>query len=269
MNIEKTYKLVSSLLELEREPVGIKFVFNKDEYDIFDAEETENKYSYCAFVKKAGDGRKLKIHKGHNACFGGATALGFEEILPETISGVRRLKGKSYRDLGVSRKISKNMVYCAHKIYGVGIMPLKEYKEEPDVVIIVCKPYQAMRLSHGYAYHFGHVKDIKLAGMQAICEECTSYPYENGCFNISMMCSGTRMLAGWKEDEMGVGMPYRIFLNVVDGLINTVNPLERNKQKRIIKEKLNENNLNQYLAIRMTENYDQGLYHGGKVEINN
>ena len=146
---------------------------------------------------------------------------------------------------------------------------VKDYNEEPDVVIFVCKPYQAMRLSHGYAYHHGYANEIKLSGMQAICEECTSYPYENGCFNVSMMCSGTRMMAGWKDDEMGVGMPYRIFIDVLDGLIKTVNPLERNKHKKIIKEKLEKNNLSDLLDIRMNENYDDSCYIGGIVENEN
>lgn len=266
MDLERIDKILNSILELERYPIGIKFIFTEEEYDKLDAEESKNKTSYCRFVSRASEGRKLKIHKGHNACSGGAVALGFQDVLPESASGIRRLKTGIYRDLGVSRKISKNMVYCEHKIFGVSIMPLKDYKEEPDVVIFVCKPYQAMRLAHAYSYHYGHANDIKLSGMQAICEECTSYPYENGCFNMSMMCSGTRMMTGWKDDEMAVGMPYRIFLNVVDGLINTINPLERNKHKKIIKEKLEQNNLSDLLDIKMNQNYDDNCYIGGIVE---
>ncbi|WP_304332006.1 DUF169 domain-containing protein [Brachyspira innocens] len=266
MNLDEMDKILNSILELERCPVGIKFIFTEDEYNKLDAEETKNKTSYCRFVSRASEGRKLKIHKGHNACSGGAVALGFQSVLPENVSGVKRLKAGTYRDLGVSRKMSRNMVYCEHKIFGAAIMPLKDYKEEPDVVIFVCKPYQAMRLAHGYAYHYGHANDIKLSGMQALCEECTSYPYENGCFNMSMMCSGTRMMAGWKDDEMGVGMPYRIFLNVFDGLIKTINPLERNKHKKIIKEKLEKNNLSDLLEIKMNQNYDDNSYIGGIAE---
>ena len=268
-NFENMHNIINSILELNRYPVGIKFIFSKEEYDKLDAEELKNKTSYCKFVSMATKGRKLKIHKGHNACAGGAVALGFQEVIPETVSGVRRLNFKIYRDLGVSRSISKNMVYCEHKIFGTAIMPLKDYKEEPDVVIFVCKPYQAMRLSHGYAYHYGYANEIKLSGMQAICEECTSYPYENGCFNVSMMCAGTRMMAGWEDDEMGVGMPYRIFINVLDGLTKTVNPLERNKHKKIIKEKLEKNNLSDLLEIRMNENYDDNCYIGGIVKMEN
>ncbi|WP_028331119.1 DUF169 domain-containing protein [Brachyspira alvinipulli] len=265
-SMEERSKYLFSLLELERYPVGIKFLFSEEEYNSFNAEELKNKTSYCGFVSKASKGRKLKIHKGHNACSGGAMALGFQDVPEETKYGIKRRKVKTYRDLGVSRKMSRNMMYCEHRIFGTAIMPLKDYEEEPDVVIFICKPYQAMRISQGYAYHYGHADSIKLSGMQAICEECTSYPYENGCFNISMMCSGTRMLSGWKDDEMGIGMPYRIFLNVLDGIIKTVNPLERNKHKKIIKEKLEKNNLTDLLDIRMNENYDDGSYIGGIVK---
>ena len=102
--------------------------------------------------------------------------------------------------------------------------------------------------------------------MQAICQECTSLPYENDQLNISMLCSGTRMLGRWREDELAVGMPFRYLLDIVEGIKNTVNPLERNKNKKIIEKKLIDNQLNGQLEILFNENYDDNIYQGGKVE---
>ena len=145
-------------------------------------------------------------------------------------------------------------------------MPLEEYNQEPDVVIIVCNPFNAMRISQGYAYNYGHIENIKFAGMQAICQECTSLPYENDQLNISMLCSGTRMLGKWGENDLAVGMPFRFLEDVVKGIKQTVNPLERNKNKEIIKNKLIENNLDRQLEISFNQNYDDNVYKGGKVD---
>lgn len=266
MNINDSVKWLNILLQLERKPVGVKFLLTKKDYDTFNANENKNRMSYCTVVKRAGDGISQKIHRGHNACPGGAVALGFEKPTLENISGKRRLHQGTCRDLGVCRSISKNMVFCEHTTYGVAVMPLEAYDLEPDVVLIICNPFNAMRIIQGYSYKNGHASNIKLSGMSAICQECTSLPYEENQINISLLCSGTRMLAQWHKDEMAIGMPYRLYLDTVKGLINTVNPLERNSEKKLIEEKLSNGGIIGKLEIKYNHNYDDNAYKGGSVK---
>ena len=254
---------LETLLDLPRRPVGIHFLITKEAYDAFPAVEPKNRMSYCTMVRKASQGIMQKAHLGHMACGGGAAALGLSEPTEEMKDGTRRLKQGAYLDLGVCRKMSKNMVYCCHKAYGVGIAPLGECDVEPDVVIIICNPFNAMRIAQGYAYRSGHLKDICFSGMQAICQECTSRPFETDSINLSMMCSGTRMLAGWKKAELGIGMPYHLLEQVIEGLKSTVNPLERNKEKEKIALRMEERGLLGQLDIVMNKNYDDGCYRGG------
>lgn len=264
--INESVKWLDILLQLERKPVGIKFLLTKEDYDNFNASENKNRMSYCTVVKRAGNGISQKIHQGHSACSGGAVALGLEKPTLENISGRRRLHQGAYRDLGVCRSISKNMVFCEHNTYGVAVMPLEAYDVEPDIVLIICNPFNAMRIIQGYSYKNGHASNIKLSGMAAICQECTSLPYEENQINISLLCSGTRMLAQWRKDEMAIGMPYRLYLDTVEGLKNTVNPLERNPEKRLISEKLNNEGLTDKLEIKYNQNYDDNAYKGGLVK---
>ncbi|MCR1899700.1 DUF169 domain-containing protein [Irregularibacter muris] len=266
MIIKESAKWLNILLQLERKPVGIKFLLTREDYDAFPASENKNRMSYCTVVKRAGDGISQKIHRGHSACMGGAMALGLEETIQEAISGRRRFYQGAYRDLGVCRNISKNMVFCEHKAYGVAVMPLEAFDTEPDVVIIVCNPFNGMRIVQGYSYKNGHATNIKLSGMSAICQECTSLPYEENQLNLSLLCSGTRMLARWKKDEMAIGMPFRLYLEVVEGLKNTVNPLERNAEKEQIAEKLLQEEFTNQLEIKYNHNYDDNAYKGGRVE---
>lgn len=261
-NLEINLKKLYTYLDMKREVAGIKFLFTKEEFDEFPAEAFDSKMAYCTIVRDAMRGVSKKARVENFACMSAAKALGLDEVTPLDDSGKGRVEIGTYKNLCIGRSVSKDMVYCKHQIYGVAIMPLKEFKTEPDVAIIVSEPFNIMRLVQGYAYHNGQVKDVKLAGMQAICQECTSYPFENNCINISMLCAGTRLLSQWKKSEMGMGMPFYMFDEIIDGLENTVNPIERNRSKKIIEEKMKENHLDS-IDIIYNKNYDDGLY-GGK-----
>lgn len=268
MNIKENAGWLEVLLNLERKPVGVKFFFSKDQYDNFDTPENTDILPYCIVVKRASEGKSQKINKEHSGCMGSAWALGLAEPTKEVLSGERRANYGTYKDMGICRKVSKNMVFCKHDTYGLAVMPLEEFNEEPDIVILVTNPFNGMRIAQGYAYKHGHVENIKFSGMQAICQECTSLPYEESRINFSMLCSGTRMLANWKEDELGIGMPYRIFKDVIAGLQKTVNPLERNTNKKKIEEKINKSDLNliEDYNIKYNSNYDDKAYKGGLVK---
>lgn len=264
LDIKTSSILLESLLELKRKAVGIKFIFEKKEYDEFKANRIDNMMAYCTMVRNASQGKSYKVCLKNFACLGSAMALGLLKPNNGTISGKRRSENGSYKDLCISRSLSRDMVYCQHEIYGVGIMPLEEYKETPDVVIIITDPYNAMRIIQGNSYHNGQTKGIKMAGMQALCQECTSFPFETNEVNISMMCSGTRLLAQWNRDELAIGIPFNKFATILDGIKQTVNPFERNPQKKIIEERLRKNGLEEILNIEYGKNYDDGSYIGIK-----
>ena len=269
MNVNENAEWVEILLNLDRKAVGVKFFHSKEEYDDFDAPENQHIRPYCIVVKRASEGKSQKICQRHSGCMGAAWALGLDEPTKEVLSGRRRENHGAYRDLGVCRKISKHMVYMQHGTCGIAVMPLENFSVAPDVVIMVTNPFNGMRIAQGYAYSHGHVENIVFSGMQAICQECTSLPYEESRINFSMLCSGTRMVAKWNEDELGIGMPYRVFEDVIDGLKKTVNPLERNNGKEKIANKLQKSEFNEPsdLTIKYNSNYDDNAYKGGSAKI--
>jgi uncharacterized protein (DUF169 family) len=77
-----------------------------------------------------------------------------------------------------------------------------------------------------------------MLGNQAVCVECTAYPIITNQINISLFCSGTRFLAKWLDTEIAVGIPFDKFANVIEGVRLTVNAVEMNKRKEVIKAKL-------------------------------
>lgn len=249
------------LLDLRRKPVGIKFLLTEAEYALSQAIVPQNGMPYCTTVRWAGQGRSYKMDAAHCSCFAASRALGMTNVTEEAISGSRHEKLGVYENLCVSRSVARDMVYCAHKCAGVEIMPLEQYeKSNPDIVIIVTTPYNAMRITQGYAYHYGQLNSIKMTGMCAICQECTSYPYERNMPNISMLCSGTRCVAQWSKDELGIGIPFHYMGQVISGLRKTVNPMEFNKDKERISQRLANAGLKDTMEIVFNHNYYTGAY---------
>lgn len=259
----KNINKINDYLELSRDIVGIKFIKTEEEFNKNKGRKLPHMMAYCTMVRNAAsknDGVKAKVE--NIACYAASQALGLAEVTKTDRDGSKRINFGANKDLEVSKKVSENMVYCDEKNYGVNIMPLSQFEEDPDIVIIISNGFNMMRISQGYAYHYGHVSTAQFSGMQAMCQECTSYPYMKDDINISMLCAGTRMLCQWEDDEIAVGMPFSKFYNLVDGIENTINPLERNKNKKIIKEKLDKSKND--LVIKFNENYDDN-YYGKKI----
>lgn len=248
-------------LELPRKPVGIRFLLTQADYDECEATALGGGMPYCTAVRWATMGRSCKMDGDHCACFAASRALGLAPVPEEAVSGSRHAKLGVYENLGVSRAVARDMVYCAHRCIGVEIRPLAEYETlPPDIVILVSTPYNIMRVVQGYAYHHGQLTNVKVAGMCAICQECTSYPHERNMPNLSLLCSGTRCVAQWGKEEMAVGIPYHYLRPILSGLQHTVNPIEPNADKQRIKDRLNDGGLAGELDIVFGHNYYTNAY---------
>ncbi len=234
---------ITASLAIERKIVGVKFLFTKEEYELADAKPAKSKIPYCVMVKLATGGTGLKATLELSGCGGGTRAIGLEMPSDNFKSGCEYNSFGLYQDLAIAKNVVNNVTFCKHKIYGVMTKPLEEFSEAPDVVIIITNSYNTMRIIQGYTYKFGTQTNFKLAGNQAVCSECTAYPFESNAINISMFCSGTRYLAGWSKEEIGIGLPYGKFVEMADGVYLTVNGSEQNQAKEIIKQNLVDKNI--------------------------
>jgi len=241
-------------LELTRQIVGVKFLFTEEEYEQANAKPLKGRMHYCVMVRKTMSGKELKAAATHFGCPGAARALGITELEERFLSGQHYLGLGLYRDLVTAKHIRNHMTMCRHRAFGVMIKPLEAYAGEPDVVLMVTHPYNAMRIVQGYTYMYGIHAAYKMSGNQAICSECTAYPFESNNINVSMLCGGTRNIARWKDDELGIGIPFNRFIPLIDGVYKTVNAMEPNRNKTKIEAKLNEKGLAD-LQIEYNKNY--------------
>lgn len=254
-SLQTTVTKLNSVLEIERKIIGVKFLFEKSEYEAADAKPLTNKCPYCVMVKSAMAGVSIKASLEQFGCRGAINALGM--VIPDELSksGRSALQLGLYQDIVVAKSARNDMTFCNHITYGVMLKPLEKFTDEPDIVIMVTNSYNAMRIIQGYSYMFGTQKNFKLGGNQAICSECTAYPFENNDINISTLCSGTRFWCAWSKNDLAIGIPYNKLEDVVEGVLHTVNATEPLSEKLRIGKKLKENNITD-----LEVDYDKSYY---------
>lgn len=260
---KKQMGLFHSLLNLERNLIGVRFLQNEEDYKKCDGQAVPHKMPYCVMTKSASAGHNIKVKEENFGCKASARALGFIKPEKSFLEGDDGFRFGIYKDLETAKCSSNNITLCNKKAYGMQLAPLNMFMDDPDVIICFTNPYGAMRLVQAHCYSFGNKTDFKMGGLQAMCSESTAYPYMTKNMNISMLCAGTRNLCKWKEEELALGIPYSKFESILTGLLQTVNPLERDSKKQEIQEKLSAVG-EEPIEIIFGKNYDDNLYEFGK-----
>lgn len=233
-DVDKAY----AVLELDRKIVGIKLVKSKEEFNSYQATKLKKPLSYCVAVKSAMTGKCIKLKKDTSGCGGSTVALGLDSPSEDFFNGKSGCKLGLYNNETIAAKVAEEVYILPSETYGVVIGPLEMFHEKPDIAIIVCNTKNMMRIVQGYSYYFGLNPNFRMSGNQAICIECSSTPIITNDINISLLCSGTRFLAKWKEDEVAIGIPIDKFSTIVDGVLQTVNSVEMDDRKKAIEENL-------------------------------
>lgn len=227
-------KKLQAALGFDRQAVGVKFFYDQEAYAQEPAKEPSTKMAYCVMVRIASTGRASKSTLKQHDCGGATRALGLTEPSEQFLTGAEYFDFGLYETKQVAHNVASHITLCSRKTYGVAIKPLSQYTEPPDVVLIITDSFNTMRIIQGYTYKFGCQASFKLQGNQAVCSECTAYPLETDAINISAFCSGTRYLAGWRQDELCIGIPFGKFLATCEGVYATINGAEQNERKQQI-----------------------------------
>lgn len=254
---------LGNMLDLNNCVVGFRFAHSQEEFESSQFQALKGYLPYCVMVKCATKGHPIKAKTENHGCYGGSRALGLTPCSAEFYTGEEYIRFKVYHDVDVAKKTSENISICRTNAYGIELGPLSSFEGPVDVVIIVTNPYNMMRIVQGYNYHFGTCNSYKIGGMQAICSETTAYPYVSNQINFSLLCSGTRLMAAWDRNELSVGIPYNKIEKVVDGIYNTINPLERDGDKERIARRFR--NANEPVEIEYGKNYDTDCYQLGST----
>lgn len=227
-----------AVLETDRGIVGVKLVRTMEAYNFYKARDIAKPLAYCVCVKSAMHGAALKFTARTSGCMGSTRALGLEKPGNDFLDGGEGCMLGLFIDKALAGGVARKMAINNTPIHGVIVKPLELFETAPDVVLIVTDTKNLMRLIQGYTYMYGMQANFNMTGNQAVCVESTVYPMQTGRMNVSMFCSGTRYLAKWKNTEAMAGIPFDKFDGVIEGVRQTVNPVEMNDRKRVIETKL-------------------------------
>lgn len=212
---------IREFLEIDRKTVGVRFLKTKLDFEKSKANKMIGEDPYCVLIKLASIGEFLKADLSNFSCEGGIKALCLDSELEKSGYGI-------HENEIIAEQYENEMVYLEEETYGIEAGPI-EIIEEPDVVIIITIPNNAMRIIHGYNYKYGHNDNYRISGNQSICSECTAVPYLRNNMNMTMMCPGARRSAKWKEEEMALGFSTEKFLEVADGVYKFNNKANEDK----------------------------------------
>ena len=175
-NVEE---IIRSYLGMKHNLVGIKF-FHED----IQGESLPKSARFCPFNPQILSGNTYVIKEDDLDCPTG-----------ELVMGLRQSK---YAHIEPSIK---------EKFKAVRIGPI----DDADVVLFLVNADQAMNLS---ILLVGILAEFK--GELAICGEAVAKVYLDQKPNISMLCNGARMFGGFAKNDMVVGMPYSIMIDLAE-----------------------------------------------------
>ena len=255
MNRKIIEELLNSYLLLEHHPVGVKLYDDPDAFQAVDARQKNHKSYYCQMIKMASTGKVRKGDLTNFACETSAKVLGLEEFYEEESGIDGWLDSGLYADRATATAEHAAVRPVEQPMAGLVVGPLAQLPEEPDVVILVCNPYQVMRLVQGYTYHYGFKNDFKFSGMCGVCFESTALPMTKKEFSVSLLCSGTRFICKWPDDLMMASFPYEMAEKILDGIINTAQACEPNAKKDHIKHRLHGHHLEEKKPLKHNKAY--------------
>lgn len=201
-NIAETLK---QSIGLEYEPVGVKFYETYSQNRIPNAED----HRMCQLIMRARKEEYLILTKDEISCPAAAAALGFKP-LPKNLQDGTMLQGYGiFRDKEASVKVMEDMPrFEQGKYEAVVAKPLKDWEENPDVIVIEDEVEKLMWISLAYLNDGGGRLNMSTSILQAVCVDSVVLPYMSQKINMSFGCYGCRDATDAKPNEAILGIPF-------------------------------------------------------------
>lgn len=232
---------LEAALGLARPVAAATFHATPEEHEASVLPRLKRPMNYCSMLRLALLGHARKADLSGMRCPGARRALGLVPPDAEFTSGRRYLSLGLYADLEQARRTAARVAILPGPVHGIAVQPLRTCTALPHVVILVCSPYQAMRLVQGRVWGQGPLEAMTSLGSQGVCAELTALPHLAGRPNVSLLCSNTRHDCAWEDGEVGVGLPFADFAATVRGVLATLDAAEPDRRKRDIARRGREN----------------------------
>jgi uncharacterized protein (DUF169 family) len=203
------YEVISDKIKndlgLEKSPVAIKLVLREE--DLPDnLDKIDSKMRHCEMVQKASHGDSFYATSEDQMCKGGAAAIGADEAPEKLKTGEFYYELGRFSSIGAAKRTLDSIPKIDLRTYATAYSPLEKVNFDPDVILIICNPAQAMKLAQALVYTLGGRVEADFSGIQSFCADAVAGPFMRKQANITLGCSGSRQYAGIKDDEVMVGL---------------------------------------------------------------
>lgn len=220
MNSEEMRPLKTDLsifkkLNLEREPVGVKFLYNKPE----EIRRLEKKLGLCEMLTEAHKGTAFYADEDNHEC-AGPLVLGLVEMDPFFESGQLGPKLEVFQEARANRRLYQDIPKlvkgsCNYIVFA----PLSALDFEPDVLVITGRARQAEIVLRSLSYSTGK-KYISKGTPVLGCAWTFIYPYNSGevNFSVSGLTFGHIAREVLPEGLVTVSIPFDVLLLMINNL---------------------------------------------------
>ncbi len=182
-------KEIRAFLGMRHNLVGVKI---ETAGDASRDKQPPRRMRFCEMVYEAAKGNSFEAEVEDYSCPNAIITLGYEEPV--------------YVDVQPRINPAKT------KIVKVG--PLEEMKD-PDIVLAILNPKQVMEVSSML-----DGLEAVFKGSMAVCGEGVAMPYVENKPNVTFLCGGARTFGGYKDSELVLGAPAKVFAEMAEKIRN-------------------------------------------------
>lgn len=206
---ERTLKVDTTIfnkLNLDRSPVGIKFLYSKPE----GLERLEKRLRLCAMVGEAQRrGQPFYVDKENESCYG-RKVLGMESFPSFAESGQIGYELKVFQEPRANARLYFHVpLLRPNTVNYVAFSPLNKLTFDPDLLMITANVSQAELILRAMSYSTGEPWVSKHTFVLS-CAWLFAYPYISGKVNyvVSGMTLGSKSMKDPPEGQIIISIPY-------------------------------------------------------------
>ena len=203
-NYSEIQKILTESVGLETQPIGVKFYKN----DFTNGIKKADDHRYCQLIMCARKGELLKLNKEDISCPAAAAALGFKPLSKNLQDGTMLNGYGIFKKKEAGIKVMNDMPRLEQGKYETVVAkPLKDWQEDPDVIVIEDEVEKLMWIALAYLNEEGGRLNMSTSILQAVCVDSTVLPFKSQKINMSFGCYGCRDATDAKPNEAILGIP--------------------------------------------------------------
>ncbi|MGI6550651.1 MAG: DUF169 domain-containing protein [Syntrophomonadales bacterium] len=214
MDYKSLSEKLIAVLGLDSQPAGIKLL-NDNKLPGYD---NSHKLTFCQFVMKAREGKKLLVTSENIACANGGSALGLLPVPEKLLNGELMHKLGTFEAKGARKSMELLPRFRQNQFSGIAVAPLADVDYDPDIVSLQTKPEHLMWLSLATIYQEGGRLQFSSSVSNGTCVDTLVVPYLTQKLNVCLGCYGCRNATNIPDEHLLAGFPGNQLESIVDVL---------------------------------------------------